>query len=491
MQGKWEEDYDNFIKKNYLVADGWVKANDEAIAAAYKHDSLQLFEDTSAAFHIFRMTSFSLAKPTRKSVTNWLNTLREKLNKNNQFVLNAFDKARKLYDLENETREEYLAINFDKFKRLYAWLLNICLPQIECLIVDEAHNFKHGVDKNVSTRNKLTARFFGAISVENDKDLLKDLPDLKTKVSSKVKKLIFLSATPIDRNLVEIPKQLDCFLPLPMFQNAENRAITFIKNNINAFMIRGLMELTLTQKTDNQITEKTYSRNQYRHEHRNGNVSKTTTEPLTLDDDLHGLVMGLVQYKVIKEIGENSGNVKAKKGVKNNKSFEIGMLASYESFNQSKVKKEYEDKTEKDSSIDKNVLNKLVKSYNKAFKKPLPHPKQDKLVDILFEYTKNQEKALVFVRRIGSVIELEQRLLHRYEDYLNSKIETLRKEKRTFDTDDVNSLLKAFSEKHLEKDKLEIFKNIWEYLTSKGIRVRQEVKLMEKKPLINLLSIHL
>ena len=486
LQNKWKKEYHNFIQENYLVNDGWVKEHYAPIGEAKLHDKLALFEDTNAAFHIFRMSSFSLAKPSRKTTDNWLKTLKKRLTDspsiNSTYATQAFDKALTIYPLQ-AVREEELLVNFDKFKRLYAWLLNSCLPQIECLIVDEAHNFKHGIRRHeVATRNKVTARFFGAIAIENDGDLLADFPELKSKTSPKVEKLIFLSATPIDRSLTEIPRQLDCFLPEHSFEKDEQRNNQFIKNHINSFMIRGLMEL--------QLADIAYSRNQYRHEHRKGNVAKYIDQPLKLDSDLHGLIMGVVQYRVIKEIGQHNAKNPKKRGLKNNKSFEIGMLASYESFNQSRVKQpEYEDHQDnKDGSIDKKVLEKIVKSYDKRFKKPLPHPKQDKLVQTLFEdYCKKQQKALVFVRRIGSVNELEQRLLHLYEEFLNDKILALQKKKK-YQTDGINQMVEDFKTKHLDKNKLALFNNIIKYLPTSRTAFREDIKRKNTAALLHFLK---
>ena len=42
----------------------------------------------------------------------------------------------------------------------------------------------------------------------------------------------------------------------------------------------------------------------------------------------------------------------------------------------------------------------MANSYFKEFKEHLPHPKQDNLIDILFEGFKSSRKSLVFVRRI-------------------------------------------------------------------------------------------
>lgn len=494
LQGKWEDDYNSFIKNNYLPKDGWTKGVDgNPVANIENHNAIQVFEDTTAGFHLFRMSSFSIARPSSEGLENWLKKLKERIEKHidtkdkgseneklrvhakEQFLLDIFDKAVEVFDLKRSLVEDN-DDNFDKFKRLYVWLLNICLPQIECLIVDEAHNFKHGIEKEqVALRNKLIARYFGAIDIEKDQDLLFFFPELRKYVKSKVEKLICLSATPINKSLEEIPNQIDCFLPIHELvrkdgieKTLHERNSEFIKEKINAFMIRGLMEL--------KLGDKRYSRNQYREEHRNGNVLKDNATPLRLDSDLHGLIMGVVQYKVIKEIGVSSKHTQGKKGVKNNKSFEIGMLASYESFNQSKVSKEYEDTHEnKDGSIDKNVLKKLVTSYKKTFGKKLPHPKQDKLVETLFEYTKRQEKALVFVRRIGSVVELEQRLLDHYEQFLIEKVIAIQKKYRT-KVEGIEKLLKNYEQRDLEKGKRALLIRLSRYLTAKGVHVEKKVK---------------
>lgn len=487
LQDKWENEYNKFIKSNYLRIDNRVKASDNSpIGKVKNHHKLGLFRDEMAAFHIFRMSSFSMSRPSSERVNNWTARLREQIKEhidNSSWILKLFDKGIVKYQLkDNLIIDDY---NLAKFKRFYAFLLNACLPEIECLIVDEAHNFKHGIEGSVSTRNRIISRFFGAVHIDQDiADDFKDEPLFQhLHPKSKVKKLIFLSATPIDKSLNEIPKQLSCFLNNHWLHNIEDdKKIEYIKSRINHFMIRGLMNL--------KIKDTVYSRNMYRHEHRKGNVNKVKNANFqTLDKDLDGLIMGLVQYKVIKEIGASSKNTKQGRGVKNNKSFEIGMLASYESFNQSKVEKEYENRKEsKDGSIDNNILQQIVQDYQKEFNVSLPHPKQDKLVKQLTEeYLDNQQKALVFVRRIATASELEQRLLDQYERKFNKIIKQLSKRK-TFQTTNTKALLKAYSDRNIALNKDSVLEIISDYILERAKYIPLSLKNTPLEEVIDFLN---
>lgn len=441
LQKKWEKEIKNFIEQNYLINHNRVKSVlGEAIGSIHVEEKIELLNNQQATYRLFRMSSFSLS--FGDNWKEWKGEFKKKIKPYPQ-ALELFNKANQINFFDNQANHKDKKL---KIKRFLAYLLNICLPQIECLIVDEAHNFKHGLSLGSSARNQVVARILGIKDEEKDQEIFEKFPKLKNLVQRKVNKLLLLSATPMDKNLLEIAAQVDCFLPKHLLQNKTETEINAL---IPKFMIRGLMNFELNGQV--------FSRNQYRHEHRNGNVDMVENgQPQTLDNPLHGLIMGIVQHQTIRELNR-----------KNNSSFEIGMLAGFESFIESNPKKislhkkeeEYEDTSgEEKYSEDRHIIKQIASTYQKTFGRSLPHPKQDKLVDELFEnYLKNQKKALVFVRRIATTTELEQRLLNKLEHYIITK---LKHKNFKYQSEALDELLKEYQLKHYEKSKFTVFKNL-------------------------------
>ena len=423
LQFKWVKEVNNFITHNYLQECNIVKSVLGSPVAACTwnniHHQLESFDTDIPSYEFYRNSSFSIA--TSADPREWQQKL-EDLTADN--LKPIFRKARKIF---GKKENDYILL-----KRVYAYLLNISFPEVDVLIVDEAHNFKHGIGDHVAIRNQMVSRLMGNIQKEDD-IIFELLPELeKEHIRPKAKKIIFLSATPIDNGLHEIKQQLDCFLPVHPFQHAEDVAAS-IKNALPTFMIRGLMNISLDKE---QEFGGKVSRNMYRHEHRRGNVVKhEKAEPQYIEDDLESIVLGLMQYKTLKHFNES-----------NNKSFEIGMLAAFETFNtKSNTEQEYEETAHRNitKSADQDVVQKVAESYFEHFKTHLPHPKQDNLVQILFEGIQQQTKSLVFVRRIASVVELERKLNAKVEEWQFEKIK-----KYIRRSNELKTLSMAFEQRH-------------------------------------------
>ena len=403
LQSKWEKEILQFTQKNYLLFDNIVKSViGHPIGEIYIHEKLEPIIIDFPGYHLYRNSSFSFGfsynSPKLLKVNLYAHLT-------NPISIELLKKAEnKGYLLANNSNP--LINNKDVLKKFYAYLLSINNPDIELLIVDEGHNFKYGLgnhnDDVVSDRNNVASRFFGIKrDSESDKIIFRDFPELNTLVYPKVKKLIILSATPKTESLLEFKKQLDCFLPKHILSNVKSESE--IKSKLNSFLVRGKMEYS--------INDTSYSRNQCRFEHRKGNVEKLlNTVGLKLQDNEQSLVMGLLQYNTIKHLN-----------AKHNASFELGMLAGFETFKIDQEKKseepEYEEtKTQKNNkSNDSEVLGHIINSYSDQFGTLPPHPKQDAIVDAVFKMMKNGEKSLIFVRRVASAYELERRLLDKWE----------------------------------------------------------------------------
>jgi hypothetical protein len=423
LQYKWRKEIRNFIINNYLLNDNIVKSviNKPVgnLSDMCLRNQLDVIDKEKSQYVIFRNSSFSLSSDSDLESDNWIQKLQERLSEDQQEL---FSKIKQRF------KKDQILV-----KHAFAYLINQKIPEIDLLIVDEGHNYKHGVNENVSIRNQIASRTFGACM--NDEKLFDAFPYLKRIVKPKVKKLLLLSATPVNTSLIEIKNQLDCFLMDHIFKGNGDLDQTedTIKDNLNRFLIRGVMEL--------EINENKYSRNGYRHEHRKGNVKMLEiAEPQYIDDNKTALVLSLMQYKTIKELK-----------LKNNNSFEMGLLAGFESFE--KTTSNYEEDTlfnkKKNSAKDENVIKDIVDDYHKKFLDYPPHPKQDSLVDELFSLMLNSEKALVFVRRIASVRELERTLLKKYSKHLIGKIKSIKNYERY---SQIKLLLEKFDNEAIQDD---------------------------------------
>ncbi|WP_294317581.1 DEAD/DEAH box helicase family protein [uncultured Chryseobacterium sp.] len=406
LQDKWKKELGNFVSKNYLLDNTKVKES-YTFENCIK-DKIKAIE-TEDPVTIFRMTSFSslvIASNGRRSLQEYF--IREVF-KNDLYAQNILEKA---YD-----KDYFIASNLRKLRNLIAYLMNALSPKINCLIVDEAHNYKYGPGdetREESIRNEITSRFLGAIK---DKQIFEDFPELKKQVKFPLaKKIICLSATPKDRNLYEIKNQISCFTQKHLLNTAKNNIE--IEALLKKFLIRGNLEYLLKDDT--------VSRNQCREEHRKGNVNKSEeADHLTMDDTFESVFWQLIQYKSIKHLNQ-----------KNNALFEIGMLAGFETYNvdldrkketlnknengieysedNTKEYEQTESRKTKDSQ-DLNIVRNIINSYNETFKQFPPHPKQTKLENEIINQLRYQDKSLIFVRRIASAMELEKRIIEKYE----------------------------------------------------------------------------
>ena len=139
-----------------------------------------------------------------------------------------------------------------------------------------------------------------------------------------------------------------------------------------------------------EINGKKHTRNMYRHERRSGEGAE-----ICLESDEQKLITALVQKKVLRMLDE--------KGNKGDKpSFQMGMLASFESFADSSRAKgpvEFDsDSLEKDNqdAEDRHIIGAISDSYTgKEYNlgRTLPHPKMDEiskqLNDIVFKEGKS------------------------------------------------------------------------------------------------------
>ena len=450
LQVKWNREIQQFIRNNYLQEDNRVKSVlGKPVAKTELHSKLEPFTSYSSGYHIYRNNTFSMNLAGGK----WelFQPLRDRLPSQaaKDILWEAWEKG--------YWKAEFKGL----LKRLFAYLFNSCLPTINLLIVDEGHNYKHGNNESVAARNQVVSRCLGILQPKEDAQLLADFPQIRKIVRPVVNKVIVLSATPKTAGLWEIRNQLDCFLPSHILTDTKTEED--IKTALTKFFIRGNLNY--------DIDGTSYSRNRCRNEHRNGNVEKVVNaQPLTIQNDEQSAFLSLLQYKTIRHLD-----------AKHNASFELGMLAGFETFNrdmqvrqerqdalstarliiesgeESEADAEYEEVRERKTrnSQDKEVIVPLLNSYHAAFDVEPPHPKQDALVQAVGKMMLKGEKSLVFVRRIGSANELERRFSNFFEERITTELKN--KWSKIAESDLLNRWAEGYDNRQILKESNRLF----------------------------------
>ncbi len=394
IQKKWQKELQNFAAHNVRFADMRVASLDgrPTRAMASCGNLIELVHEASLDPNrdfFLRMTSFSL--PLGRTSEDW-KKMRDALRRHLPWLR---DDA---FDLRNK----------DAFKKNFARALCCALPRFDLVIVDEAHNFKHGFGSSASARNQVLAEAFGRHH-DGDAPHQRLFPGY----GARADRVLFLSATPLEETYRHIWNQLDLFGLGKPFAELKNDDLPEARKKEIAgeFLVRRVTSL--------RVAGREHTKNMYRREWRAGGVV-AHDEPIRVTDERQRLIVALVQKKVSELLT----------GKKFNRSFQIGMLASFESFLETARLKRDEDDvpvfddteqtdvTAEREGVDVRDLNRLARHYRKTFGREMPHPKMDAVVDSLATTWTTGRKSLVFVRRVASVKELKRKLDERYDDWL-------------------------------------------------------------------------
>jgi hypothetical protein len=394
IQLKWQKELSNFAANNVRFDDLRVRSFDGRPARALVHceNLIHLVHETSLDPNrdfFVRMSSFSLPlRETDEDRRRLRDRLREQLPWLSDEAFAGADKA--------------------DFKRRVAQVLCCALPKFDLVIVDEAHNLKHGVASGSSTRNQVLSLAFGR-HPPGEAPSSRLFPGY----GPRAERVLFLSATPLEETYRHVWNQLDLFGLASGFDELRRDDVPEVRKKVIAarFLVRRVTSI--------QIAGLEHTKNLYRREWRAGGVHQHDA-PIEIADVRQRLLVALVQKKVSEILS----------GKQFNRSFQIGMLASFESFLETaKLKRDDDDGAVFDDSeqaedtreregIDVHDLNRLAASYRRKFGREMPHPKMDAVVDNLQAAWQTGKKSLVFVRRVASVKELKRKLDERYDDWL-------------------------------------------------------------------------
>jgi hypothetical protein len=189
IQAKWMKEWSNFATYIARIPDLRVKAlHGGPGRPLIKTDNLQqLIRETTVnpdRDFFLRLSSFSLGTGEDEADVR---ALRSRFQRELPWLEDVVTSLRK--------RE---------FKDSLAKALCCALPEFDLLIVDEAHNLKHGFAERIAARNRVLAFMFGRSSDEVD---LRQFPDY----GPRAKRVLFLSATPIEDDYRQLWNQLvDC-----------------------------------------------------------------------------------------------------------------------------------------------------------------------------------------------------------------------------------------------------------------------------------------
>lgn len=391
VRDKWQKDYRSFVDKNLRMHDGIVKGFGSAPAAPFRSCSslsnlVQAVATDSVRDYFVCTSAFSLPLGgTRTDLADALERFRRELPQNAakvdqllaQLQRPGLDDSR-LQDLKREA------------KRCWAGALNAILPQFDVVVVDEAHNYRRGLHS--ADRNQLLATVLGTDSG----------------APRRVDRVLLLSATPFDRDIGQLRRQLELFGKEALLDVADGAPWERVHAALRPFMVRRLNSL--------KLGEKEHTRNMYRTEHRCGEKAEIV---LGLKQQLFA---ALLQKKVSESLNEN-----------NSGKFELGMLASFESYLPSNrgMPVQFDGAAEQAGPAgsserdapDRTVVELLVDDYQKHFGEFPPHPKMDHVGQQAARSAfASDRKQLIFVRRVGSVGELKAKIEDSYNRWIGNYV---------------------------------------------------------------------
>ena len=399
IQEKWKKELLNFTATNWRITDNKVRsfqgtpAYGTKICQSLIHLAHQVVVNPNRDFFL-RMTSFSLGLPDDKTL--WVR-------RRDELLAELPWLPHSLFDMRGSGGDKAL------FKDNYAKAINTILPHFDLVVIDEAHNLKHGLQTGGAARNRLLSFVLGH---PEDADP-RDFPNYGLRFD----RVLLLSATPLESDYREIWNQLNIF-------GFGDKWKSLVDADDRDQKEAAVSEILVRRLTGLRIGGELFTKNMYRREWRNGGTQEHD-RPLEVADERQRMIVALMQKKVAEVVSS----------ARFDNRFQMGMLSSFESFMETakvrsgKGEQEsafyLEDQTEaqdEKDGIDTPSINRIARSYQKEFGQLLPHPKMDSVVKALSPSFSTGEKALIFVRRVRSVDELAGKLNEEYDKWIERYI---------------------------------------------------------------------
>lgn len=434
IQRKWVKELRNFVGRNWRVVGNRVKSLDgepvwkPAVCGSLVELAHEALLNQDRDFFL-RMTSFSIRRSNPEDRR----------------------RTRKLL-LENVgwLKPHHMPCDSPKkFIDAFAVALNGAIPEADLVIVDEAHNLKHGFGPDVSTRNRVMGLAFG----HSEGNALG-----RGWYTNKAKRVLLLSATPFEDDYAALQRQLDVLgFGDAVLEGPNAEAGTSVADLANPDIAedekRRLAQRLLIRRVSGlKIAGTLHTKNMYRREWRRGGLERHD-EPIEIVDPRQRLVVALMQKKVAEVLQTERFN----------NHFQIGMLSSFESLGQSVATARLRNKDEpafdgdeqhrclRDdrvlNGIDTEAIGEVVRSYHEAFGRTLPHPKLDTTAAALAGAFETGEKALVFVRRVATVNELAAKLDESFDVWIRERMEARLPELR----DKIAALFKQYARERQQR----------------------------------------
>lgn len=415
IQRKWVKELSNFIRVNWQVEDNRFKNLQggpvrppivcdrlgELAAAVMRHEDCD---------PVLRMTTFSVAVKDSERRKKYVREIRRYA----PWLAEGLTRVRRP----------------DEFITRLGFAINGLLPKLDLLIIDEAHNLRHGFGPGVSNRNRLLAVALG----HEDPGITP--PEW---YEPKAKRVLMLSATPFECDYADIHGQLHVLgkSKARLSLNGTRDSVSvgdLLDKAMEPEQHKGIVRRMMLRRVGHMnIAGTPHSKNMYRREWRSGGYLDHD-QPMRLTDERQRLVVALIQKKVTELLGDER--------FKN--CFQIGMLSSFESFLESigrranrarlnedddeegaelafDLAEQTEDAGER-RGIDTGHVEAIASSYRERFGESLPHPKLDATCNALADAFDTGEKALVFVRRVATVGELKAKLDRRFDKWLRERM---------------------------------------------------------------------
>jgi len=191
IQAKWMKEFRNFVEHNVRFPDLRVKSYDRTPARPLVAcgNLLELVHEVALDRNrdfFLRLTSFSLAVSGKGGVDPAdARRLRDGLRRSMPWLHDE------IFDLRNK----------QAFKDQFARALCCALPVFDLVIVDEGHNLKHGFGEKVSARNRVLGLAMGHPQAGA-------IPKLFKGYGRKARRVLFLSATPVEETYRHLWNQL-------------------------------------------------------------------------------------------------------------------------------------------------------------------------------------------------------------------------------------------------------------------------------------------